>query len=154
MTHLTNTMKFCEISEDNFNAWVSMGIALWPQAKKKELEKEFHYELESRKHKHFLAQHENGEYVGFISLSLRSDYVEGSVSSPVGYIEGIYVKPPYRKRGVAKALIKKAENWARRKGCKELGSDTGLRNVDSQKFHKNVGFKKADIIVHYIKKIK
>jgi len=147
-------MNFCEISKDNFDEWLSMGLALWPHHKKKELEKVFRTELKSDKHKHFLVQNENGEYLGFINLSLRSDYVQGSSSSPVGYVEGIYVKPKYRKQGVAKELIKQAEKWSKKQGCKELGSDAELRNTVSQKFHKNLGFKKDDIIVHYIKKIK
>ena len=147
-------MNFCEISEDNFNEWLSMGVALWPRHKRKGLEKVFRAELKSHKHKHFLAQNESGEYLGFINLALRSDYVQGSSSSPVGYVEGIYVKPKYRKQGVAKELIKQAEKWAKKQGCKELGSDTELSNIDSQKFHKNLGFKKADVIVHYIRKIK
>ncbi len=148
-----NTMNFCEISEDNFNEWLSIGIALWPHAKKS-LKKEFLAELKSGKHKHFLAQNKDGEYLGFINLSLRSDYVQGSSSSPVGYVEGIYVKPKYRKQGVAKELVQEAEKWAKKQGCTELGSDCYLNNTDSQKFHKNLGFKKAGVIVHYIRKIK
>lgn len=146
-------MNFCEISEDNFDEWLSMGLALWPRAKKT-LKKEFQANLKSDKYKHFLAQNEKGEYLGFINLSLRSDYVQGASSSPVGYVEGIYVKLKYRKQGVAKELIKQGEKWAKKQGCKELGSDAELRNIDSQKFHKNLGFKKDDVIVHYIKKIK
>lgn len=146
-------MNFCEISKNNFEEWLSMGIALWPDHKKNELEKVFREELKSNKHKHFLAKDEDGEYLGFINLSLRSDYVQGSSSSPVGYVEGIYVKPKYRKQGVAKELVRQAEKWAKKQECKELGSDTELINIDSQKFHKNLGFKKADVIVHYIRKI-
>ncbi len=131
-----------------------MGLALWPHHKKKELEKEFRADLKSSKYKHFLAQGKDSEYVGFINLSLRSDYVQGASSSPIGYVEGIYVKPKYRKQGVAKELIKHAEQWAKKQGCKELGSDAELRNTASQKFHENVGFKKAGTNVHYIRKIK
>ncbi len=107
-------MNFREISEDNFNEWLSMGLALWPHHKREELEKKFRVYLKSDKYKHFLAQNKDGEYLGFINLSLRHDYVEGSSSSPVGYIEGIYVKPKYRKQGVAKKLVKQAENWAKK----------------------------------------
>ena len=146
-------MNFCEISEDNFNEWLSMGLALWPHAKKT-LKKEFEADLKSDKYKSFLAQNEDGQYLGFINLSLRSDYVQGASSSPVGYVEGIYVKPKYRKQGIAKELIKQAKKWAKKQGCKELGSDAELKNTVSQKFHKNLGFKKDDVIVHYIKKIK
>ena len=131
-----------------------MGVALWPHYKKAKLSKIFRADMKSAKYQHFLAQNEAGEYLGFINLSLRSDYVQGATSSPVGYVEGIYVKPKYRKQGVAKELIIQAEKWAKKQGCKELGSDAELSNIDSQKFHKNLGFKKANVNVHYIKKIK
>ena len=130
-----------------------MSLALWPHYKKKELEKELRTELKSDKHDHFLVQNEKGDYLGFINLSLRKDYVEGATSKPVGYVEGIYVKPAHRKQGIAKELIKQAKEWAKKHGCKELGSDTELKNTDSQKVHKNLGFKKTNTIVHFIMKL-
>ncbi len=36
---------------------------------------------------------------------MRTDYVEGTESSPVGYLEGIFVKEEYRKNGYAKELL-------------------------------------------------
>ncbi len=146
-------MIFCEISEENFNEWLSMGLALWPHSKKKELEKEFRSDWESDTHKHLLAQNKQGEYLGFINLSLRGDYVQGAKTSPVGYVEGIYVMPAHRKQGVARALVKQAKQWAKKQGCKELGSDAELHNINSQKFHEKLGFRNTGTIVHYIKKI-
>ena len=147
-------MNFCGISEDNFNEWVAMGLALWPDHKKSELEAEFRAELNSGKHKHFLVQNKAGEYLGFVNLSLRSDYVQGASSTPVAYVEGIYVKPRYRKQGIAKALVKQAEKWAKEQGCQELASDAKLSNLVSQKFHESLGFYKTGVIVHYLKKVK
>lgn len=147
-------MNFCEISEDNFNEWITMCLALWPHAKKKELEKEYRNDLKSNKYKSILAQNKAGDYLGFINISLRSDYVQGASSSPVAYIEGIYVKPKYRKQGVAKKLVHEAEKWAKKQRCTELGSDTELHNTESQVFHENMGFKKDEIIVHFIKELK
>ena len=131
-----------------------MGVALWPHYNKAKLAKIFRADLKSNKFKQFLAQNEAGEYLGFINLSLRTDYVQGSSYSPVGYIEGIFVKPKYRKQGVAKELVKHAGKWAKKQGCKELGSDTKLDNTTSQKFHKNLGFKKTSVNIHYIMRIK
>ncbi len=148
-------MNFCEISKSDFKEWVSLGIALWPHysKKKKALEKTFSEILSSPKQTAFLCKDKN-EAIAFINVSLRFDYVPGCVVSPVGYVEGIFVKTEYRKQGVAKELIKYAEKWAKKQGCKELGSDTELENVNSQKFHKNLGFKHVDTIVHFVKKIK
>ena len=43
--------------------------------------------------------------VGFAQCGLRFDYVEGTDSSPVGYLEGIFVLEEYKKRGYAKELL-------------------------------------------------
>ncbi len=49
--------------------------------------------------------------VAFIYLSIRVDYVEGADGSPTGYVEGIYVKPDYRKTGIAHQLLAAGEQW-------------------------------------------
>lgn len=41
----------------------------------------------------------------FAQCGLRHDYVEGRGSSPVGYLEGIFVEKEYRKQGCAKELL-------------------------------------------------
>ncbi len=148
-------MHFCKISKSDFDEWVSMGIALWPRYRKRKklLEQTFRQILKSPKYTAFICKN-NNEPTAFINISLRVDYVEGSAKSPVGYVEGIYVKPKYRKQGISKELMRLAENWAQKRGCKEIGSDTELSNADSQKFHKNLGFKEVDRIVHFIKEIK
>ena len=38
---------------------------------------------------------------GFAQCQLRHDYVEGTDSSPVGYLEGIFVTERYRHKGIA-----------------------------------------------------
>src|SRR5207245_712927 len=100
-----------------------------------------------------LCRDDNGEAIAFADLSIRNEYVEGSNSSPVGYVEGLYVKPEYRKQGIASELVRRAEAWARGRGCTEYGSDTELSNIDSQNFHVRYGFEKAETIVHFIKKL-
>lgn len=87
------------------------------------------------------------EAVGFISLSIRNDYVEGTKSSPVGYIEGIYVRPECRGRGIARELVEFAKAWTRGRGLTELASDCDLLNDESRAFHKSVGFLEATTVV-------
>jgi aminoglycoside 6'-N-acetyltransferase I len=89
--------------------------------------------------------------VGFAQCSLRNDYVEGTESSPVGYLEGIFVKPEYRVRGIAKVLLTQCEAWAKGKGCREFASDCELNNTESLKFHLNVGFEEANRIICFKK---
>ena len=55
--------------------------------------------------------------IAFAQSQLRHDYVEGTESSPVGYLEGIFVAKEFRKSGYAAELLKECEKWAKEKGC-------------------------------------
>lgn len=91
--------------------------------------------------------------IGFAQVQLRNDYVEGTESSPVGYLEGIFVKEEYRKRGFAAKLLKACEKWAKEKGCTEFASDCELTNDTSLEFHLKVGFAEANRIICFTKKL-
>lgn len=91
--------------------------------------------------------------VGFAQCQLRRDYVEGTDSSPVGYLEGIYVAEDCRKQGYARELLRACEDWAREVGCAEFASDCELDNVQSLKFHLKVGFQEANRIICFTKKL-
>ena len=91
--------------------------------------------------------------VGFAQCGLRTDYVEGTNTSPVGYLEGIFVKADYRKNGYAKELLSACEKWAKDMGCTEFASDCELDNVGSLKFHLAMGFDEANRIICFKKSI-
>lgn len=133
--------------------WVKMGIQLWPDCTEDELKDIFQSILESNKEEGFL-YYLNNKYVGFINVSIRSDYVNGSESSPVGYIEGIYVKPEYRNRNIARKLVRAGEIWANSRGCMQMASDILIDNNASYDFHKKVGFDEAERVICFIKDIK
>ena len=91
--------------------------------------------------------------IGFAQCQLRHDYVEGTDSSPVGYLEGIYVTESYRHHGIAKRLLHACEAWAKEQGCTEFASDCELDNTQSLQFHLNVGFEEANRIICFTKKL-
>lgn len=90
--------------------------------------------------------------VGFAQCALRRDYVEGSSTSPVGYLEGIFVLPEHRRRGIARRLVDACQSWAQLHGCKEFASDCELDNLESQRFHQACGFAEVNRIVCFLKK--
>ncbi len=100
----------------------------------------------------FLAE-EDGAAAGFSLCQLRRDYVEGTETSPVGYLEGVYVREGFRLRGVATSLIKACENWAAAQGCVEFASDCELDNADSLKFHLRAGFREANRVICFTKRL-
>ena len=91
--------------------------------------------------------------IAFAQCQLRHDYVEGTESSPVGYLEGIFVSEGYRKKGYAAELLSECEKWAKEKGCTEFASDCELDNEDSLKFHMSLGFEEANRIICFRKKL-
>ncbi len=91
--------------------------------------------------------------VGFAQCQLRHDYVEGTETSPVGYLEGIYVDDACRGKGYAKMLLIACEDWARSMGCTEFASDCELENTSSLAFHLRTGFEEMGRIICFAKKL-
>jgi aminoglycoside 6'-N-acetyltransferase I len=92
-------------------------------------------------------------WVGFAFIAMRKDFVEGTSTSPVAYLEGIYIREPFRQMGYAQKLLHRCEEWSREHGATEMGSDTEIINDISQKFHLSTGFKEVNRIVCYAKKL-
>ncbi len=99
----------------------------------------------------FFLAYEQGEPIGFAEVSLRQDYVKGSETSPVGYLEGIFVKENARRHGAAKQLLSACEAWAREQGAREFASDCRIDNETSASFHRACGFAEAGRILCFIK---
>jgi aminoglycoside 6'-N-acetyltransferase I len=144
-------MKITRVTAVNSSEWAKLCNELWPHNTAEEMLQDFaagEYQNE------YLYQKDD-KFVAFISLSIRTDYVEGKEdSNPVGYVEGIYVQPVYRKKGIAKELIDFAKSWAAKQGCSMLASDCELDNHESRAFHGKVGFAEKGINVHFGMRLK
>ena len=125
---------------------------LWPHHEAAQLQEEFEPLLEDANAAVFLAFSDDMP-VGFAQCQLRHDYVEGTASSPVGYLEGIFVVPAYQKQGIARALLASCEKWAKEQGCSEFASDCELSNTNSLRFHLSMGFEEANRIICFTKKL-
>lgn len=125
---------------------------LWGSHREQELAAEFSELLRSEETAVFL-RGDAAAPLGFAQCGLRRDYVEGTSSSPVGYLEGIYVEEEYRGQGHAKALLERCQAWAKEKGCREFASDCQLENETSLGFHLKLGFTEANRIICFTKKL-
>ena len=83
-----------------------------------------------------------GTALGFAELSIRA-YAEDCVTDRVAYLEGWYVVPESRRRGVGGALVRAAEAWAIAQGCAEFASDALLDNHVSAVAHTALGFQET-----------
>jgi len=97
-----------------------------------------------------LAADARGLVCGMVELSLRN-VVDGCLSSPVGYVEGIYVDASQRGAGIARLLMQHAEAWCRSRGCGEIATDAELDQLEAQRFHEHMGFQETYRIVEYRK---
>ncbi|WP_449539186.1 aminoglycoside 6'-N-acetyltransferase [Ferdinandcohnia sp. Marseille-Q9671] len=129
-----------------------LALLLWPDNEEDEITHEFLELVQDENAVAFLAKVEE-EYIGFAQCQLRVDYVEGTQSSPVGYLEGIYVMEEHRGKGAAKQLLQACETWAKSKGCTEFASDVELENSNSLAFHLKNGFQEANRIICLTKRL-
>ncbi len=97
-----------------------------------------------------LAFDDHGRAVGFVELSIRN-IVDGCVTDRVAYLEGWYVDPDVRRRGVGGSLIAAAEQWGVEQGCQEFGSDSLIDNHSSLDAHRALGFEETGRVVNFRK---
>lgn len=129
----------------------ALAAMLWPDAEG--LYGEL-LELITRSDAAIFLKYEHERAVGFAQCQLRYDYVEGTDSSPVGYMEGLYICEGFRRRGYARELLAACEMWAKSLSCAEFASDCELSNADSLRFHLKTGFTEANRIICFTKSLK
>ena len=150
------------LTQADRETWIELRRRLWPQHAYDDLAQDADTFLKTEQGGKFwratmpatvlLAQIASGKIVGFAEADLRP-YADGCRSSPVGYVEGWYVLPGERRRGIGRALILSAEAWARSQGCVEMASDTEFENVNSQRAHASLGYEEVDRLVHFRRKL-
>ncbi|CCH02732.1 Aminoglycoside N(6')-acetyltransferase type 1 [Fibrella aestuarina BUZ 2] len=146
-------MTIHEVAEKDLDDWLQLALELWPDYDAADMQAILGTIDQSPREAGFLARDERGKAIGFMNLSLRIDYVPGASQTPVAYLEGIYVQPDRQDQGIGRALISRAEQWAREQGCTELASDVLFDNQLGQAFHKRSGFTEVERVVFYIKQV-
>lgn len=136
------------VNDENILLWAMLATEIW-HTNVSELVSRF----QAGKHPYEFLYYLDNEVIGFISLSIRQDDVEGASTSPVAYVEGIVIKAKYRQSGFAKELIEFALLWAKENQLKELVSNVEYDNQMSQLVHEKLGFREASRTVNYIMKV-
>jgi aminoglycoside 6'-N-acetyltransferase I len=131
--------------------WLQLRMALWPAEREEHLLEMQELCAQPGRYAQFIASTASGEPQGLVEVALRTDYVNGTDSSPVGFLEGLYVDPAFRKQGIARLLVQTAEQWIREQGCSEMASDALLDNTSSQAMHRALGFEETERVVYFRK---
>jgi len=127
-----------------------MRQSLWPECPYAEQLVEVARTLASEIQAVFVAESPTGELRGFVEMALR-EFASGCATSPVGYIEGWYVKPQFHRQGIGRALVAAGEQWAMERGCVEMASDAVIGNIVSQQAHRALGYEESERLVCFRK---
>jgi aminoglycoside 6'-N-acetyltransferase I len=144
-------MTITECTAADLEDWIALRVALWPDYAAEELREGAAAMIGASTMLVLIARAEDGEAAGFAEASIRRDYVNGCETSPVAFLEGIYVAPAHRKHGVAKALAEAVADWGRALGGTEFASDAYLDNSASHAFHAAIGFEETERVVYFRK---
>lgn len=147
-------ISYHPFQKSDLESLLKMGLKLWNDYGETELRKQLEKTHTSNNYKILIAKNDKEIAIGFSIFSIRNDYVEGSEKSPTGYLEGIYVESKFRKKGIAKNFMQLGEQWLKTNNCTQIGSDTWLTDVESRDFHKKIGFREEEELVHFLKDIK
>jgi aminoglycoside 6'-N-acetyltransferase I len=152
---ITTDTKFRvrRLEEKDFPEWFRLRKSLWDEADEDEHREEM---LDIFEHTDtqlvLVGETENGRLVGFLEASIRP-FVEDCVTDHVGYLEGWFVEPEFRRFGVGRELVRGAENWARGKGCIEMASDSEIGNDLSVEAHSKLGYTETSRLIHWRKEL-
>jgi aminoglycoside 3-N-acetyltransferase len=146
-------VKIRAATHDDRTEWLRLRAALWPAHDRADLERELDAMLaKGSREVAFVAEIASGRLCGWVEVSLREE-AAGCNSSPVGYIEGWFVDPSHRGRGVGRRLIEAGEAWASSCGCAEMASDTTSEFPESPSAHRALGYVDARTTFHFRKEL-
>lgn len=101
----------------------------------------------------FIAEDESGTPLGFAEVAIRTDFVNGCDHRPALFLEGIFVRPEARRRGVAHALIRAASHWGGEREIHEFASDVFIDDDRSLAAHRALGFEETERVVYFRKEL-
>lgn len=140
-------MTIAPVTPADRSVWLEMREQLWPGSRDSHAE-----EIDRFLSGHareplavILAKDDRGRPLGFAELSIRP-YAEGCTTDRVAFLEGWFVVPEARGRGIGRALVAASEQWARAQGCLELASNTEAANDASIAAHRALGFLDEGIV--------
>lgn len=147
-------IRLAAISDQH--ALAAMRHLLWPDANPEEHRGEIEAILHSGRYgtlpMAILISHDDDRTpTGFIEVGLRSHADGCDTAHPVGFVEGWFVHQAFRKQGIGAALMRAAEDWSRKQGCREIASDTWIDDEMSIDAHQALGFEVVDRCVHFRK---
>jgi GNAT superfamily N-acetyltransferase len=98
-------------------------------------------EQQGKKTMVFLAENEQGERLGFATVSHSTHFTGESQA----YIGELATSEVAERQGVGKALVQACEQWAREQGYRILSLATGAANEQARGFYRHMGYLDEDV---------
>jgi len=124
-----------EITPEDAAEWLAMRHELWPDSDDHDVEIAAFFAGSLQEPEAVLVAEDEGLLIGVAELSLRRD-VAGLEGKLTGYVEGLFVRPAFRGRGIALRLLRASQEWARSRGCVAFASDRAERLVVDLRFER------------------
>jgi GNAT superfamily N-acetyltransferase len=84
---------------------------------------------------------ENGAVVGFVSVKERTHWS----GAREAYVGELVVAEEAEGKGVGRALMAAAEQWARDRGLARMSLETGAANAGARAFYAALGYEESDV---------
>ena len=144
-------MSVGRLKRSQIPGWLRLRSALWPRTPLEVQRREMADILSDEEFNAvFVSRDRAGHLTGFLEASLRLR-AGGCRTSPIGYVEGWYVVPQERRKGVGGALLARAEAWAAARGCREMASDADMENEAGRAAHRLLGYEETSRLAHFRK---
>lgn len=146
-------MNIRPASQFDFEFWLKCRKALFPSKTESQHVLDVQQYLYYSDFKQAFLAELNAKPIGLIEVVIK-DSVEGSTLAPVAVCEAWYVEAEQRQKGIGKALMLAAEQWAKSKKCKQIGSWSSNESAYLQLAFEHTGYRKIVSIDHYLKTLK
>ena len=92
----------------------------------------------------FIAEDENQAFLGYVFIGEGNNMITGQVH---GFVYDIFVKEEHRGEDIGKALLKKAQDFCRKKGYSTISLMVSTNNQKAIKFYSETGFTATQIFM-------
>jgi aminoglycoside 6'-N-acetyltransferase I len=139
-----------EMDASDRAAWIDMRASLWPGDALSVHAQGIEAILAGDDAWGFIAKSIEGAPAAFAEIAIRK-YANGCDSQPVPFLEGIFVRPQFRRQSAGAQLIAHVEAFLTARGFCELGSDAFIDNHESHAAHRGWGFAETERVVYFRK---
>ncbi len=133
-------MYFCrEISEADLGALPDLAAELGYKVTIEEIKETFSCLENDETNKLFIAETEDKMVIGWVHVSIYRTLI----TKKTAIVLGLVVSSDYRKAGIGRMLMEKAELWAQAKGCLRIRLYSNITRTEAHQFYHRLGYEET-----------